>query len=29
LRMSVVQRLAIAAALIALLWAGVLWAMKA
>jgi hypothetical protein len=28
LRMSVVQRLAIAAALIALLWAAVLWAMK-
>ena len=28
LRMSVVQRLAIAAALIALLWAGVLLAMK-
>jgi len=26
--MSVVQRLAIAAALIALLWAAVLWAMK-
>jgi hypothetical protein len=28
LRMSVVQRLAIAAALIALLWAAVVWAMK-
>jgi hypothetical protein len=28
LRMSVVQRLAIAAALIALLWLAVLWAMK-
>jgi hypothetical protein len=27
--MSVVQRLAIAAALIALLWAAVVWAMKA
>jgi hypothetical protein len=27
LRMSVVQRLAIAAALIALLWAAVVWAM--
>jgi hypothetical protein len=28
LRMSVVQRLAIAAALIALVWAAVVWAMK-
>jgi len=28
LRMSVVERLAIAAALIALLWGAVLWAMK-
>jgi hypothetical protein len=28
LRMSVVQRLAIAAALIALLWGAVIWAMK-
>jgi hypothetical protein len=28
LRMSVVQRLAIAAALIAFLWAAVVWAMK-
>jgi hypothetical protein len=29
LRMSVVERLAIAAALIVLLWGAVLWAMKA